>query len=34
MANSDVPQLFDKKGGGNSAIALKLEGGEFSKWKK
>ncbi|GKA57556.1 hypothetical protein Tco_0756744 [Tanacetum coccineum] len=33
-AESDVPQLVDKKGGSYSAIAPRLELGKFNKWKK
>ncbi|GKC76947.1 hypothetical protein Tco_1127721 [Tanacetum coccineum] len=31
---SSVPELVDKKGGSDSAIAPKLESGKFNKWKK
>ena len=34
MAESDVPQLVDKKGGSYTATAPRLEVGKFSKWKK
>lgn len=34
MADSDVPELVDKKGGSYSAVAPRLEAGKFSKWKK
>ncbi|GJT22011.1 retrovirus-related pol polyprotein from transposon TNT 1-94 [Tanacetum coccineum] len=34
MAESNVPQLVDKKGGSYSDIALRLEVGKFTKWKK
>ena len=34
MADSDVPQLVDKKGCGYSVGAPKLEAGKFRKWKK
>ncbi|GKF00574.1 hypothetical protein Tco_0023924, partial [Tanacetum coccineum] len=33
-AESNVPQLVDKKGGSYSAIAPRLEPGKFNKWKK
>nr|GEU67294.1 retrovirus-related Pol polyprotein from transposon TNT 1-94 [Tanacetum cinerariifolium] len=31
---NDVPQLVDQKGGSYTAIAPKLEPGNFNKWKK
>ncbi|GJT93755.1 hypothetical protein Tco_1082600 [Tanacetum coccineum] len=34
MAETNVPQLIDKKGGSYSAIALRLKVGKFSNWKK
>lgn len=34
MADIDVPQLVDKKGGSYSATAPRLEVGKFNKWKK
>ena len=34
MAENDVPQLVDKKGGSYTATAPRLEVGRFSKWKK
>ena len=34
MADSDVPQLVDKKRGVYSVVAPKLEAGKFSKWKR
>ena len=34
MAENDVPQLVDKKGGSYSATAPRLEVGKFNKWKK
>ena len=34
MAESDVPQLVDKKGGNYSASIPRLEAGKFNKWKK
>ena len=34
MAESDVPQLVDKKGGSYSPVAPRLEVGKFNKWRK
>ncbi|GJU00990.1 hypothetical protein Tco_1111328 [Tanacetum coccineum] len=34
MAETNIPQLIDKKGGSYSAIALRLKVGKFSNWKK
>ncbi|GKB56489.1 hypothetical protein Tco_0912675 [Tanacetum coccineum] len=34
VAESNVPQLVDNKGGSYSAIAPRLEVGKFNKWKK
>jgi hypothetical protein len=34
MADIDVPQLVDKKGGSYSATVHRLEVGKFNKWKK
>lgn len=34
MAESNVPQIVDKKGGSYTATAPWLEVGSFNKWKK